>query len=135
MVLKLEQEDVIILAVDVDQERADFLEFFSGDEDTVEIGLSTSLLSDVSLDEDFALLIKREVSRTVLLLPQAEDRLYCGFCFSCPYQVGRGFFSQGQPDSVDYDRFAGAGLSGENGEPFLKMDFQVLDGGQVLDVE
>ena len=132
MILCLEKEDMVVLAVDVHQEWADLPELSGGDKDAVEVGFPGPLLSDRSLDGDSLFLGRCELRWNPLELGQAKNGFDRGLGFSRPDDVGASLVSEDKPDAVDDDGLSGAGFAGEDGEAGLKMDVQVLDRGQVL---
>ena len=70
-----------------------------------------------------------------LLVALLEDRLDGGGVLPGSHQVARGAAAEQQADGFDQDRFAGAGLAGEDVQAGLELDVDGVDDGQIADTE
>jgi hypothetical protein len=64
-----------------------------------------------------------------------EHRLHRCRVFPRTHEIGARASADEESDGADENRFARAGLAGQNREPRCKFNFQAIDDGQIADTE
>jgi hypothetical protein len=131
----MEEEDVVVLSVDVDEPAADLTEPAHRHEDAVDEGLARALDGDGALDEELAVLGFGQAVEVETLPGDVEDGLDEGLRLPGPDEVGRALLAEDESDGVDDDGFSRARLAGQDGEPLVEREREVLDRGQIPDAQ
>ena len=121
VVLEMEEEDVVVLAVDVDEPRGELAEPADRDEHAVDEGLARALVGDRALDEELAVLGLGQAGQVEGLARHVEDGLDEGLGFARPDELGRSLLAQDEADGVDDDGLAGARLARQDGEAGVEI--------------
>ena len=70
-----------------------------------------------------------------VLLPGVEDGLDGRELLAGSHEIARRAGAEQQADRLDEDGLAGAGFTGQDGEPRLEVDLEPFDDGQVLNAQ
>ena len=119
----IEQDLVLVLAVQIDERAGGLAERRAGDERAVDEGPAAPLRRDFAADDHFA---------AVGLL---EDRLDGRGLLAGPDELGAGASADEQSDRADEDGFAGAGFAGQDVEAGREFELESIDDGEVGDAE
>ncbi len=133
----IEEGLVIVLAVEIDQQRPEGAESADRASFSVEPSDGPTFGHHFSLD-------KQEVFGEIdpklrafftqgRLAGEIEDDLHASFWSAGSDEFGVGSFAHGEFDGVNQERFAGAGLTRQRGEARSHLEFGAFDDGQILD--
>ena len=141
MVARLEQQARVVLAVDLHQVLAQPPEEGAGDQLAADGAAPGAGRRDLPPDQQAV----RRIDAVQPLLPQdgphravgghLEQALHRRLGLPGPDQLGRGARPRQQAHRVDDDGLARAGFAGDDVQAGPELDFQVLDDGDVADVQ
>ena len=120
---RIQQCLVLVLSVQLDVPRGEVAKRSGGGQRPVDERAAPPLAGDLAADDQFP---------AVGLL---EDRFNRRLGLARAHQVGRGAGTEQQTDRLHQDRFAGAGLTGEDVEAGFEFHLDGLDHGEVANAE
>ncbi len=139
VILEIQQRLVLVLAVHVEQMRAELVQVRTGhrggldEEGAAPAGLQhPSEYDPAFVGADPA---RGQPGRGLRVVPDGHDAGHGGFFRSGPYDGGIGLVAQEEPESADEDGLAGTGLTAEDVQTRGELDGQLVDDGEVVDVE
>ena len=118
---RIEQQLVLVLAVQIDEPGPEIPERAAGHQSAVDGRPAAALRGDLAPDDRFA------------AVGRFEDGLDRGRLLSRSYQVRRSAAADQQADGTDEDGLAGAGFAGEDAEARLEFELERVDDGEVAD--
>ena len=137
MLSHAKQTEMLRLPMDVDQQLADFAQQGQADGPTVEARQASSLAADFTPEIDEGFLLEQSLALedhshlAAVGSLQPEGAFHYGRLGAGPHYGAVGPAPQQELDSVDDDRLAGAGLTGEDDEAGVKAQLEPLDNGEV----
>jgi hypothetical protein len=129
----VEKEDMVVLAVDVDELAAELAEPADRDEGAVDESLARPLVRDRALDEELSVLRFGQAGELDGPAGDVEDGLDERFFRAGPDEVRRGLVAEEKADGVDQDGLARPRFAREDGKPLVEADLERLDRGQIPD--
>ncbi len=136
--LTAQQGLVLVLAVQIHQHLAQLSQAGGRCRLAVDEGLRGAIGGDHPADDALAGAVQFVFLQPGLGLGRivgAEGDADFGLIGPVADHAGVGPIAQRQPQGIEQDRFAGAGLAGEHGQSTLQGQFQALDDGEVPDVK
>ena len=117
-----EQALVFVLPVHLEQASGQVAQRARGGQRAVDERAAAALRGDLAAHDDF-------------LVAGVEDRLDGRQLLARPHEIARRPRAQQESHRLDQDGLAGAGLSGEHGEPGVELDLEPFDDGQMLNTQ
>ena len=134
-----EKRLMLVLAVDVDHPRSDFFLDGGGGRAAVDATLGPAAPRDFAAEDQKPFFgIEAVFGRDIgggLVVRDVENGLDHGFIGPGADHLAAGALAQGHAHGIDNDRLARAGLTREHVEPRPDLEPQVIDQGEVLNME
>ena len=128
----------VVLAVDIEQIRADLAQLSGGAGTAVDPAEGFSVRLDLALQEEHAVLIRfgaQFLQERDQLVQIAEHRADRGALFAAAYQVAGYALAQHCAEGVDNDGLACAGFAGQGIKAVLKGDVRFFDHRDIFDMQ
>ena len=126
-----------MLSVDAQQPGAELPQQRHRGQRAVQIHPAPPARRNYTADEEFfgfqQIMFRKEGGKARAV--ETEDRLDNGFCGLAANQVGSRPIAQGQAEGLHEQAFARARLSGNHIQAGLERQFEIIDQGQILDVQ
>ena len=138
MLFSAQQLLVIMLAVNIDQQRANLPQHGSRCGPSIQAALTLAGQVDLTLYQQLTVL--QRISQLADLFRQrcgnpGKQRRNTRAAFPCPNDLLKGAATQNRVDSADQDGLAGAGFPGKNVEAFLEIDSRLPNHGDIFNIK
>ena len=132
------QRAVVVLAVDLDQRRAELLHDLHAHRLIVDEGAGAAVGELHAAQDQFVLggdVVGLEHGLRRMLAGKLEDGDHLALLHALAHQALVAARAQGQRKGVEQDRLAGAGLAGQHGQAVGEIDVEPVDQDDVADRE
>ena len=128
-----------MLAVDIDEDVARLAQQLHGDRLAVEVGARAAIVAHDAAHEQLAVRAHRLLLEPLFQFPRRAAQIESAGDFralgAVAHDLRAGAAAGEQLQRIDQDRFARAGLPGEDREPRAQLQFHRIDDGEVTDLQ
>jgi hypothetical protein len=132
----IDQRAVVVLAVDLDQSRAQFLHHLNADRLVVDKGAGAAIRELHPAQDQFVLggnIVGLQERARRMLLADLEGGGDLALLHALAHQRLIAAGAERQREGVEQNRLAGAGLAGEHGQPAGEIDVEPIDQDYIAD--